>query len=81
MNATVNLEELSVADLFALSRENSANLAAGLDADDFKAINEEAKSLSEPLEWGELRTEIGGVMTDALDTKVLGGWVPANRCM
>lgn len=77
MNATVNLEELSVADLFALTRENSAKLAAGLDAEDFKAIKEEAKSLSEPLEWGELRTEIAGVMTDALDTKVLGGWVSA----
>jgi len=33
-----DLEELSVADLFALSRENSAKLAAGLDPEDFKAI-------------------------------------------
>ena len=77
MNATMNLEELSVADLFSLSRENSAKLAAGLDAEDFKAIGEEAKSLSEPIEWDGLRKEIAGVMTDALDTKVLGGWVSA----
>ncbi len=81
MNATANLEELTVADLFALSRENSAKLAAGLDAKDFKEIQEEAKGLSAPVAWNDLRTEMAGVMTDALDTKVIGGWVAAwQKC-
>ncbi len=75
MNATVDVEELTIADLFALSPENQAKLAAGLDVEHFKAIEREAKSFSEPIAWNEMRTEIAGVMTDALDMKVVEGWV------
>ena len=76
MTATADLEELTIADLFALSN-HSTKLAAGLDPEQFKAMQAEAKSLGEPVAWSEMRGEIAGVMTDALRTKVIGAWVSA----
>jgi hypothetical protein len=81
MSVPVDLEELTIAELFALSRENPAELAAGLDGDYGKAIRKDAESLTEPVAWSSLRTELAGVMTDALDTKVIDGWVLAwQKC-
>ena len=76
MIPTADLEELTIADLFALS-DHSTKLAAGLDPDQFKAMQDKAKSLGEPVEWSKMSDEIAGVMADALRSKVIGAWVSA----
>lgn len=81
MNGNADLEELTVAELFALSRENPVELAAGLDGNYGNDLRKEAASLTEPVPWSSLRTELAAVMTDALDTKVIDGWVAAwQKC-
>ena len=81
MNGNANLEELTIAELFSLSRENPAELAAGLDGDYGNNLRKEAESFTEPIAWSSLRTEIAAAMSDALDTKVIDGWVSAwQKC-
>jgi hypothetical protein len=70
-------EQLTIASLFALSPDNPAELAAGLHDDHLGAISNAAKSLSEPVPWSSIRTEVAGAMAGALQTKVLGGWMSA----
>jgi hypothetical protein len=77
MNDPANLEELTIAELFSLSRENPAELAAGLDGNYGNALRKDAESLTEPVAWSRFRTEVASVMTDALDTRVIDGWVSA----
>jgi hypothetical protein len=72
-----NLEELTIANLFALSQEHPVELATNLDARNFKAVENKAQSFSDPVSWDALRTPIARQMADALSTKVIGGWVSA----
>ena len=74
--ATTDFEDLTIADLFGLG-DHSPKLATGLDPEEFKAMQERAKALGEPVSWNDMRSEIGDVMTDALRTNVLGAWVSA----
>ncbi len=77
MTTVENLEDLTIANLFALSREHPVELATNLDAKNFKAVEAKAQSFSKPVSWDALRTPIAGQMTAALFTKVVGGWVAA----
>lgn len=77
MTTIDNLEELTIANLFGLSHEDPVELATNLGASNFKAVETKAKSFSEPVSWEALRTPIATQMTDALSTKVLGGWISA----
>jgi len=79
MPTVENLEELTIANLFALSQEHPVELATNLDARNFKAVEDKAQSFSEPVSWEALRTPIARQMTDALSTKVISGWVSAWR--
>ena len=81
MNTITDFEELTVASLFALSPENSTELAVGIEGDPFDAIVKEAKSLRSPVEWSSIRTDIAGAMTSALQAKVISGWASAwQKC-
>jgi len=77
MTTVENLEDLTIANLFALSPEHPVELATNLDAKNFKAVEKKAQGFSEPVSWNALRTPIASKMTDALSTKVIGGWVSA----
>lgn len=81
MSDNLDFEDLTVASLFALSADNPAELSAGLDSDDFKQVVTEAKSLSQPVAWNGMRTDIAKTMIAALDTKVISCWVSAwQKC-
>lgn len=77
MNANSDLEDLTVASLFALSPENPAELSAGLNPDRLKEVANEAESLARPVEWSTIRTDIASTMISALDTKVISCWASA----
>ena len=77
MTTVENLEDLTIANLFALSQEHPVELATHLDAKNFKAVEDKARSFSEPVSWNALRAPIASKMTEALSTKVIGGWVSA----
>ena len=77
MNTIEDFEELTVTSLFALSPENPAELAVGLDDNRFQAIADSAMSLAEPVAWTKIRNGLAGAMADALKTKLLGAWVAA----
>jgi hypothetical protein len=79
MTTVENLEDLTIASLFALSPEHPVELATNLDAKNFKAVERKAKGFAKPVSWNALRTPIASKMTDALSTKVIGGWVAAWR--
>jgi hypothetical protein len=77
MNGTANLEDLTVADLFALSPENAGKLGVKLKPDDFKDVEAQAKALAQPVAWSEMRTKLAGTIADALNVSVLDGWAAA----
>jgi hypothetical protein len=73
----MDLEKLTIADLFSLPAEGPAKLAVGLNGERFKAIQQAASCLPSPIGWSEVRTEMAGRMIDALQTTLLGGLVSA----
>src|ERR1700748_1914939 len=77
MTTVDNLEDLTIANLFSLSPERPNEPPTNLDASKFKAVEEQAKGFAEPVSWSALRTPIASKMTEALTTKVIGGWVSA----
>jgi hypothetical protein len=77
MTTVENLEELTIANLFALSPEHPVELATNLNATNFNAVESKAQSFTEPVTWDALRAPIARQMTDALSMKLLGGWISA----
>ena len=52
MNTDSTFEDLTIASLFGLSHNDSAELAAGLEGDSFRALARQAKALREPVVGG-----------------------------
>jgi hypothetical protein len=77
MEGVANLEDITVADLFALSPENAASVELRLKSDDFKKAEAAAKELARPIAWTQLRPKLASTVASAMQVKVLDGWVAA----
>ena len=77
MNRIVDLEELTVASLFAIQPEAPAELAEGIDEDRFTEIAKKAESFARPVPWSQIQTSIAGAVAGVLQSTVIGGWVAA----
>src|SRR5438876_3554174 len=72
-----NVEDLTLRDLFALSPDHPVELAAGLKAEDFQDIGRKLSSLSQPIPWSHVQSEIATVVSGALNTSLLDAWASA----
>jgi hypothetical protein len=72
-----NIEELTIRDLFAVSPDNSPELAAGLEAKDFREMEKRISSLSEPVPWNRVQSEISGLISEALNGSLIEAWACA----
>jgi len=72
-----NIEELTIRDLFALPLDSAPELASGLEAKDFGAINKKLAALSEPIPWSRVQSEIAGQISAVLNTGLLDAWACA----
>ena len=80
-NRDQNLEDLTIRDLFALSPDSPSELAAGLEAEDYPAIEKAVSSLSEPIPWSRVQSEMSSVFSAALNTSLLDAWACAwKKC-
>ncbi len=77
MNTDSTFEDLTIASLFGLSHNDSAELAAGLEGDSFRALADKAKALREPVAWRNVQAGLACAMAEALQTKLLAAWVSA----
>jgi len=75
------LEDLTIGELFALSPDGPADVAAGLEAKDFQEIEKQISSLSEPIPWSRVQSETSSVIAAALNTSLLDAWASAwKKC-
>lgn len=79
VTATVehNVEDLTLRDLFSLSPDSPVELSAGLKAKDFKDIGKKLSTLSQPIPWTHVQSEIATAISGALNTNLLDAWASA----
>jgi hypothetical protein len=79
VTATVenNVEDLTLRDLFSLSPDSPVELAAGLKAEDFKDIGKKLSTLSQPIPWSHVQSEIAAAISGTLNTTLLDAWASA----
>lgn len=73
----VDVEGLTIRDVFALPLDSPPELAAGLKPEDFKQLEKKLSSLSQPIGWSVVQSQVAGVFSGALNTRVLDGWASA----
>jgi hypothetical protein len=76
-NGDHNIEELTIRDLFALSPDSPPELVAGLEAKDFQEIEKKISSLSVPIPWNRVQSEVAGRISATLNTSLLDAWACA----
>ena len=72
-----HIEDLTIRDLFALSAHGPSEVAAGLESKDFENLNKKISSLSEPIPWSRVQSEVAGVFLAAMNTGLLDAWACA----
>ena len=72
-----HIEDLTIRDLFALSAHGPSEVAAGLESKDFENLNKKISSLSEPIPWSRVQSEVAGVFPAAMNTGLLDAWACA----
>jgi hypothetical protein len=72
-----HIEDLTIRDLFALSADGPPEVAAGLESKDFEELNKKISSLSEPIPWSRVQSEVAGVFPAAMNTGLLDAWAYA----
>lgn len=72
-----HIEDLTIRDLFGLSAEGPPEVAAGLEGKDFEELNKKISSLSEPIPWSRVQSEVAGVFPAAMNTGLLDAWAYA----
>jgi hypothetical protein len=75
--AEPGVEDLTIRDLFALSPQNPAELVAGFKAEDFQDLEKQLSSVSEPIPWSQVQSEVASLLSTALNTGVLEAWASA----
>ncbi len=77
MTDTVDVEGLTIRDVFALPLDRPPELAAGLKAEDFKELEKKISSLSQPISWSVVQSQVASVISGTLGAPVLDGWSSA----
>ncbi len=70
-------EQLSIRELFALPLDQPPELIAGLQARDFRNVEQKISAAPEPIPWSRVQSEIAGQISAVLNSGVLDTWACA----